>query len=274
MSTAWRSPSPVTKTLTASPASSPATWRTWRATASRAPTSPTSRPAGDRADRRRMALRAARGGQEDAHALGLQRPLRASSSEGGRSRQGQHPREDHPLSRQQRSADAAHLRRRLRTLGAAGPVHGPRGRGRLRARQDAGGHRLRPRQAGGDHHLGRHPPVYGLHQSFEPGREGPGDVEWKMVVLVDDDTQSAPQGPSPSPPSPADSLAAIKAALTTTLSAPSFPNIKPNLLDALSNLVGAVSGAIGAIANVATRSRASRRRSPETSSACARASDS
>ncbi|HEY1697993.1 MAG TPA: hypothetical protein VGG39_37795 [Polyangiaceae bacterium] len=93
----------------------------------------------------------------------------------------------------------------------------------------------------------------GFIKSFDPGREGPGDVEWKMVVLVDDDTQSAPQGPSPSRPSPADSLAAIQAALATTLSAPTMPNLNPNILDALSSLVGAVSGAIGAIANVANQ---------------------
>ncbi len=93
----------------------------------------------------------------------------------------------------------------------------------------------------------------GFIKSFDPGREGPGDVEWRMVVLVDDDTQAPPQGPSPAPALPADSLAAIKAALAKTLSAPQAPSLQPNILDAISNAIGAVTSALGAVASAAAQ---------------------
>ena len=89
--------------------------------------------------------------------------------------------------------------------------------------QDAGGHRLRPRQAGRHHHLGRHPPVHGLHQELRARARGAGRRRMEDGRPRRRRHPVGAAGPSPSPPSPADSLAAIKAALTTTLSAPSFP---------------------------------------------------
>jgi hypothetical protein len=90
----------------------------------------------------------------------------------------------------------------------------------------------------------------GFIKSFDPGREGPGDVEWRMVVLIDEDNLADPALPAPAPPLPKDALAVLQAALSQTLSADTLPDLHPSLLDALSNLVGAISGALGAIANV------------------------
>lgn len=93
--------------------------------------------------------------------------------------------------------------------------------------------------------------VNGFIKSFDPGREGPGDVEWRMLVLVDEDNRADPARPDPAPQSPRDSLAAIQAALRTTLAAPArMPNFNPNILDALSGAIGAVTGAVGSIAGV------------------------
>ena len=90
----------------------------------------------------------------------------------------------------------------------------------------------------------------GFIKSFDPGREGPGDVEWKMLVLLDEDNLADPALPDAAPPSPKDSLATLQAALSQTLTADTLPDLHPSILAALSGAVGAISGAIGSIANV------------------------
>lgn len=90
----------------------------------------------------------------------------------------------------------------------------------------------------------------GFIKSFDPGREGPGDVEWRMLILIDEDNLADPALPDPAPPSPKDSMAMLQAALQRTLVADQLPDLHPSILDALSGAVAAVSGAIGSVANV------------------------
>lgn len=93
----------------------------------------------------------------------------------------------------------------------------------------------------------------GFLKSFEAARESEAELEWKLVVLIDEDNLADPVLPPAAPPSPRDTLAMIENALRSVGELEALPSIRPSVLDTLSSAISAVGAATGALASAAAQ---------------------
>lgn len=95
----------------------------------------------------------------------------------------------------------------------------------------------------------------GILAEFDPGRESPGEVEWKMKILVDQDNIELTQVAPSVAKLPSALVDQISAALAPMIALPAQPEslngLQGNILDTLDDLVRGITGALGTLTRIA-----------------------
>lgn len=95
----------------------------------------------------------------------------------------------------------------------------------------------------------------GIMSEFDPGRESPGEIEWKMKILVDQDNIALTQVAPNTIKTPSALVDSISQKLQPMIALPSRPEsengLQGNILDVLDDLVRGVTGALGTLTRIA-----------------------